>query len=1529
MKRLYKILRTVFVVAFILALAVPACLYVALSMPSVQRGICRVAEHELSNLLAVDVDIDYVSITPFNRVTLHGVTVGGNSGDTIMTVNRLGAGVSLGNLLFRHRMVFTYAEVIGLDARIYRDSIGSPLNIQPIIDALSPKDKTKPPTAFDFRVNTVVIRTSSVSYDVLSAPVLGPGVFDKNHVHISRVRADAQLPAMRNDDFSILLRRLAFYEQSGFTLNELSGNFHVCDTASVISGMRISLPGSDLRFGDITTKYKSLKTIGKQLADMPFRFEIASESYVTPADIAPFVPALKNAGMRVDVNLSAAGSVGDFDVDNLSVKCGDALSVAANGSISHVLNPDSLELDFPDISVSANGAGAAELVSGFVRMSEPVNAMLANAGQVKVTAGAMGNLSKGSVTLDLSSDCADAGVDVAYELVKSRTNRVHIEGKTGIAKLKGDVLFARTGLAMSDITELEAEVDFSGYVGSGIPSGDAGVLISQLEYRGHRYTDVTARIESESDFVDVVMNVDNPGVMFDVNAHADIAGAVKGIEAEISARDVDLALLDVKGARPGYLLSGYVDANLEGSCLDDLTGHVHIHDLDYSGRNADGLKINLVSVESTRRDSVATLMVESDIVDGVVIGRYSLSSLPSACKSIVSDVMPQLLGVEPVADAGKKVPEKKEVSNELQFDFTIKDSSPLENLVKIPVRVIYPVKITGGMSSDARAMSVNVDAPFLQQGNRLIENTSLSAIVRAPLSDGMPGDANVEFTTVMPTKKGAMTLLLSAVADGDAVDSRLKWNVNREREFSGDINLSARFDRDEQHRLLTDIDVNPGKMVFNDTVWSVSPSEISIYGNEAEVRNFRVGRQGQFVTIDGRASKEPSDTLTLTLEDVNLDYVFETLDVSSAMFGGNATGVFYATDLFTSSPRAITPGLSVRNLTYNSALLGNANILSEWRPETKAVWLNAEIRQANGRKSYVDGEIKPMADSLDLKFDADKLNVGFLQYFMSAFATEVSGQATGKARLWGSFKNIDMTGDVLAEDVRIKIGFTNTAYTTTDTVRLRPGRIDLSDIVLHDEFGNSAKLNGYLTHKYFKDPVFNFAVTDARNLLVYDVKEGSDSKWFGHVFGNGGVNISGRPGVVDIGVNMSTAPNSSFSFVLSDELNAQEYNFLTFRDRDRAKNDSIAAATAPPVIVRELKAKMAAGNAATVKSDYRLNIDVDVTPQAQVNLIMDPVGGDRIRAYGRGNMRLTYESANEDLKMNGTYTVERGNYNFTLQEIIIKDFTIKEGSSIAFHGDPYAADLDIKATYAVNANLSDLDESFLADKDLNRTNVPVHALLIVTGDMRSPDISFDLEFPTLTQDTYRKVRSIVNTEDMMNRQIIYLLALNRFYTPDYMTATKGNELVSVASSTISSQLGNMLGQLSDNWNIAPNFRSDKGDFSDVEVDLALSSHLLNNRLLLNGNFGYRDKTLNNNSFIGDFDIEYLLNRSGSIRLKAYNRYNDQNFYVKSALTTQGVGIVFKRDFDSVTSWLRPLRRKWRHNAESADTVPAAGGQTED
>ncbi|MDE7126160.1 MAG: translocation/assembly module TamB, partial [Muribaculaceae bacterium] len=325
---------------------------------------------------------------------------------------------------------------------------------------------------------------------------------------------------------------------------------------------------------------------------------------------------------------------------------------------------------------------------------------------------------------------------------------------------------------------------------------------------------------------------------------------------------------------------------------------------------------------------------------------------------------------------------------------------------------------------------------------------------------------------------------------------------------------------------------------------------------------------------------------------------------------------------------------------------------------------------------------------------------------------------------------------------------------------------------------------------------------------------------------------------------------------------------------------------------------------------YNLKFEIAVTRDASLNLIMDPVADDRIQAKGNGIIKLTYDSADEDFGITGKYVIDQGKYHFTLQDIIVRDFNILKGGSITFRGDPYAAQLDMSASYSTHANLTDLDPSFALDKDINRRNVMVNAILRLTGDIRQPEIEYDFAFPNSSEDVYRRVMSIIGSTDMKYRQIMYLLALQRFYTPEYMASTRSNnELISVASSTVSSQISNMLGALSENWSVAPNLRSEKGDFSDIEVDVALSSRLLNNRLIFNGNFGYRDQSMNTNQFVGDFDIEYLLNPRGTWRLKAYNRYNDQNYYIRSATTTQGIGIMYTRDFDNMFGFLRRKKRQ--------------------
>ena len=559
-----------------------------------------------------------------------------------------------------------------------------------------------------------------------------------------------------------------------------------------------------------------------------------------------------------------------------------------------------------------------------------------------------------------------------------------------------------------------------------------------------------------------------------------------------------------------------------------------------------------------------------------------------------------------------------------------------------------------------------------------------------------------------------------------------------------------------------------------------------------------------------------------------------------------------------------------------------------------------------------------MTEELDFRFHADDVPVGFLLPFMEAFTSQIDGRASGDAHLYGTFKLLDMTGNLYANKFRMKVDFTNCWYEATDSIHLRPGRIDIPGITLRDLEGHTARFAGVVTHKCFKEPTFDFNVTDARNLLVYDEGPSVERNWSGKIYGDGGASIVGVPGRIDIKVNMDTAPGSTFQFVLSDAEEAYNYTFINFRDRNASLVEEVDVAT--PESVRNLREMLSQKHENSVPTVYALNISLNVSNNTEVTLVMDPAGGDNIKARGSGALTMKYNSVDEELDIRGDYTLERGTYYFTLQDIIIKDFIINEGSKIEFFGDPYKARLDMEAVHQLKANLTDLDESFLTDKEVRNPNTLTQALLKVTGEISQPEIHFDLRFPNLSDDVYRKVKSIISTEDMMNRQIIYLLALNRFYTPEYMTATRGNELVSVASSTISSQLSNILGQLSDNWTIAPNFRSDRGDFSDVEFDLALSSRLLNNRLLLNGNFGYRDKALNNNSFIGDFDLEYLLNRTGSLRLKAYNRYNDRNFYIKSALTTQGVGIMYRHDFDDMFGFLRKWRRHNKKNEQPTDSI---------
>ena len=176
--------------------------------------------------------------------------------------------------------------------------------------------------------------------------------------------------------------------------------------------------------------------------------------------------------------------------------------------------------------------------------------------------------------------------------------------------------------------------------------------------------------------------------------------------------------------------------------------------------------------------------------------------------------------------------------------------------------------------------------------------------------------------------------------------------------------------------------------------------------------------------------------------------------------------------------------------------------------------------------------------------------------------------------------------------------------------------------------------------------------------------------------------------------------------------------------------------------------------------------------------------------------------------------------------------------------------------------------------------------------------------PTVSSDAEQMVRSVINSEEELNQQVIYLLAIGRFYNQNEDNSSETGQsqtslaMQSLLSGTISQQINNLLSNVikSNNWNFGANISTGDEGFNNAEYEGLLSGRLLNNRLLFNGQFGYRDNPNATTSFIGDFDIQYLLFPNGNLSVKVYNQTNDR-YFIKNSLNTQGIGLIMKKDFN--------------------------------
>jgi hypothetical protein len=318
----------------------------------------------------------------------------------------------------------------------------------------------------------------------------------------------------------------------------------------------------------------------------------------------------------------------------------------------------------------------------------------------------------------------------------------------------------------------------------------------------------------------------------------------------------------------------------------------------------------------------------------------------------------------------------------------------------------------------------------------------------------------------------------------------------------------------------------------------------------------------------------------------------------------------------------------------------------------------------------------------------------------------------------------------------------------------------------------------------------------------------------------------------------------------------------------------------------------------------------------QFQLVLGERNGDRIMARGNGALRLTYDTETGDVRLLGTYDIDQGTLSYTIANVIRKEFTVGEGSTIVFSGDATNPQLDVTAKYKVTANLRDLFGDEADQLATSRSNIPVLTCLHLTGMLSSPILSFALEFPQSDQAIQQQVRQIINTDEMLMRQVIYLLVFGRFFTPDYMSISQYatlNSTYSLLSSTVTSQINAWLSKLTDILTLGVAIRSDgegAGSSSEYEAQFQLQPV---DRLVINGNVGYRYNDISNQPFFGDLDVEVLLTEDGQWRMKGYTHTVDK-YSLRQASTIQGFGFLWKKDFN----WPERKKKEKKDKKESAE-----------
>jgi len=1465
-------------------LTIPVLSLLFLQNRQVQTALSRYVTSVLSKELETTISLSTVSYTFFKRVQVTDLYIGDQRGDTLLYS---------GLTKVRIRRFRPDRKQIEIRKAIFEDAwvnfvIGSDstINIGFILDQISrphvpPEKKTR------LRFSSVELVNGRFSLSRINSSSRTRGVnFEDLELDDLNVRIN-DLESFR-DTVRMHITDLSGREKSGLGIHWLSSRLQVGKKHLQFRDLSLDTDGSRIRIPELLFSFSNSGSF-RQFAEEVDLSLTASHSLIATEDLASFVRVPEGLLERITVDGTLTGKVSDLRGKDLLITFDDRSSLAFDFVMIGLPDFDHTFIDFNFRQFTTSYEALAGLRGKQETAREAEPSPLVSLGNLVYRGRFTGYPDHFVASGLLSSDLGKMVMDLSFRPDS-------IRGLSFNGRLRTSDFRLGTFLGQEEyLAGLDMDIYADGTLQGRNISANLEGAIDTLEFYDYAYSNITVDGAFTNNTFDGSLGIIDPNIRLDFLGKMDFSGEVPVYNFTADVARARPYYLNLPQEDPNYFASFLIETDLSGRTLDELNGEIRLVNSLFEKTDAQ-LQLYDMRILTKNTPDTSMLQIRSELFNADVTGKYRMTEIPASFKNLADQFVNVIPGQESPPDS----------MNRFDYRLDIRHVTPLLDFFFPVLGIGDRSLIYGRYDPLNNELTTTGYLPSLRIAKSNWNNVDLfSGIDRDVFIARFQSDS-VRFGKELSLVDQQFYLQ----AGRDTASLRITWNNRQDPLYSGRLNMVGTFEKDTSADRGFLLHVLPASIYADNEEWKIHRSRIRLKKSFLQMDSLIIESDDEYFLADGAISPAMDDAFNLEIVNLDLERMAR-ISGMRADFDGDITGSIHYGKL--DQYPYVTSDLSVDTLWFNRQKLGPTTMKAVWNESSGTVALDLLSMETESRSLEVTGNYTPEGGLLDLQIQLDDFELRSLDPYVTGLFSDLGGTGDVRLTLDGSIKEPELNGSVQFREGTARMPMLGTRYSFSDRLRIYHNNVYMEDFRLSDEMGNPARINGSVTNDYFRDLYVNLRI-EAGNVLCLNTTAADNETYYGRVFATGNVQVSGPTDQILIRVDATTGRNTAVFLPLFTASEVQRTDFITFVGDEEPDQQPVSGP------------RRKSGRAA-------MEMDIRITPDATVQLILDPMVGDIIETSGRGAIRLEVDSE-EGFRIFGDVELQSGEYLFTLQNVINKRFQIEPGGRINFNGSPDNATIDLDAIYTTRAapyNLYPGGQSAMREQLKKR--IPVECHLNLQGELSSPRITTGIEMPTADPETRNLLINSTSTEEERMKQFLSLLVINNFYSVSGMgvanVGTMNSSIAGVtASELLSNQLSNWLSQISDDFDIGVNYRP--GDqISSDEVEVALSTQLLNDRIIISGNVDVGGQETNpssgasNNPYIvGDFDVEFLV--TDNISITAFNRARDELLF-ETAPYKQGVGVSYREEFDNfgelITRFKEGLinRKKRNKNSSRSET----------